>query len=94
MEIGAKGCLPFLCRHCPLGIFWCMVDEALKVEFAHSCEFWAYLEVGVCKVTNAISPFKKSDSRVEIRADLPVIRCKIQPVGMVDQPRAKIGLPT
>src|ERR1700757_3772057 len=71
-----------------------MEYEALEVEFAYASEFWTNLEIGICKITNAVSPFEKPNRRVEVRTDLPVIGLKVEPIRSEDQPGTKVGLPS
>jgi hypothetical protein len=53
----------------------------------------ANLEIGVGVITDAVVPFEKTNRRIKVRADLPVIRLKIQPVGSVNETGAQIRLP-
>jgi hypothetical protein len=46
VEVGAESRLPFLCLHGPVSVRR-VVDETLKVQFAHTCELGANFEIGV-----------------------------------------------
>src|ERR1700758_2332039 len=83
VEIGAEGSLPFLRLHRTVRIRG-VINETFEIQFAHTCEFWADLEIGIREVTNAVGPFEKPNSRVEVGTDLPVIGAKIKPVGPIN----------
>src|SRR6266576_1304195 len=91
VKISAKGGLPFLCLDNAVRIR-SMEDETLELHFPDNCEFGPSLESGVRKIADTVSALKKPNLWVEVGADLPVFRFKVEPVGAEVQSRAQVGL--
>src|SRR3989441_8967739 len=92
VKISPKGGLPFLCLDNAARIR-SMEDETLELHFPDTCQFRPSLESGVGKIADTVSALKKPNLWVEVGADLPVFRFKVEPVGTEVQSGPQIGLP-
>src|ERR1035438_1681171 len=71
-----------------------MIEEAFELQLPYPSPFWPRLELGVYIVANAIGALKKTDRRVEVRTNLPMLRLQVDPGGLEVQVCTHVRLTT
>src|SRR5712692_2435208 len=91
VEVDAKRVLPLLGLENVVSVR-SVKDEALEIQFADAFDSGTNFEVGIEIVTDAVLAFEEADLGVEVRADSSMVAYQFQPVALVMETAAEVGL--
>ena len=91
VEVDAKCVLPFL-RLQHMASIGGMKDEAFKVQLTHVLDPGSNFEVGIEVVADAVLAFEEAHLGIKVWPNFSMVTDQLQPVTLVVEATAKIGL--